>query len=135
MKDLQSDEEYLNDLKNEWEALIGLIQNDLKTMIDKNQDILIRYLSYVKLHGFYQLAKTNLKIMSQHFALGRHTGHPIFKSKPKNIKDNPFFKQDEIFCKPFLEEGEFTKKFFEFLLNISSNSDLEENKEEYDIKH
>lgn len=128
MNDLQIDEEYLIYVKDGLENTIEVLQEYIKAMINIENDMFTRYRAFVITKNINAMINVNYELIKENFVLGKWGSHSIFKSEVKEIKCNPFFKQDEINCKPFQDAGEEMKKRFEeFLCNLVSNSDLEEN--------
>lgn len=99
MKEPKIDEEHLQHLSKLVRVIVDALSSDKNIMMDQNEDIFKRYMSYVRLSSFFISLKFTQHNIKELLRLGHDLNHDIFKTdgyKNNNwdeieINSNPFF--------------------------------------------
>lgn len=102
MSRFKVDRDFLNNTSNEIDEIIEHMQSEKEVMLDKNADLLDRYLSFSRLSNIVFTVKAMDVMQKNQFRLGFDFGrHDVFHTKAfkrcgwkdGDLSTNPFFKE------------------------------------------
>ncbi|HHT9109569.1 MAG TPA: hypothetical protein ACFYDZ_00250 [Candidatus Brocadiaceae bacterium] len=135
MSELKIDEDYLLEFAEGISLFIKRVLVDKNVICDKNADIFLRYMAFVRVYGYLEAHTTITQALQDAFCFGRSSCHEVFKTKmygdlgwdnDKSIHDNPFFIQEEVCPEALKEADKLSEELKNFLKIVQDKKSTNE---------